>query len=446
MTLATRDGFRVAEFFAGAGLVRKAIEPCGGRVVFANDIEPFKHRLYAANFDATDFWLGDVREVQGRTVPDIDLATASFPCTDLSLAGKRAGFDGEQSSMFWEFARVLREMKGRKPAAVLLENVPAFATSNAGRDLEEAVRELNELGYVCDLMVVDARFFVPQSRPRLFIIGSKKRVPGALAPEDALLFADPLRPEWVVRFMTTHPDLRLQVLPLAAPSVNRPELSSVIERLPKQHAAWWGPERLTAFVGSLSPLQSERLNEMILSRQMRWATAYRRTRRGQAVWEIRGDGISGCLRTARGGSSKQALVQAGLGELRVRWMTPTEYARLQGADDFDLDSVSANQALFALGDAVCVPAVRWIAESYVSPILSETMVDLLQHAEQAAADRDELTAALADAVRRGRFDPARLQAMAKEYGSRDTQARVASALGLAMSREGLLGHALKDVK
>lgn len=369
-TLAEPAGFRVAEFFAGAGLVRKALEPCGGRVVFANDIEPFKQRLYAANFDASDFRLGDVRDVKGRSIPDIDVATASFPCTDLSLAGKRAGFDGEQSSMFWEFARVIREMKRRRPKAVLLENVPSFASSKSGRDLEDAIRELNELGYVCDLVVLDARFFVPQSRPRLFIVGSRKRLPGTVNPTESLVMADPLRPDWALRFMASHPDLQFQVFPLPVPPTDRAELSAVVERLPSSHEAWWTPERVVNFVEPLSPIQSRRLEELRSSSVTRWATAYRRTRNGRAVWEIRADGISGCLRTARGGSSKQALVQAGKGRLSVRWMTPTEYARLQGAEDLNLDAVSPNQALFALGDAVCVPAVRWIADTYVRRIVA----------------------------------------------------------------------------
>lgn len=75
------DGhFRVAEFFAGAGLVREALQSVGGDVVFANDIEPFKHAIYAANFDARDFVLGDVRGVTGKSVPTVDLATSSLLC------------------------------------------------------------------------------------------------------------------------------------------------------------------------------------------------------------------------------------------------------------------------------------------------------------------------------------------------------------------------------
>src|SRR5437870_346280 len=84
---------------------------------------------------------------RGSDVPSIELATASFPCTDLSLAGNRAGLKGSESSMFWQFARVLREMDRRRPKVVMLENVPGFATSHGGKDLRNAIAELNDMGY-----------------------------------------------------------------------------------------------------------------------------------------------------------------------------------------------------------------------------------------------------------------------------------------------------------
>jgi DNA (cytosine-5)-methyltransferase 1 len=116
-------------------MVNLALREAGIDVVWANDIEPVKQRLYAANFDSDHYLLGDVRAVNGEDMPEVELATASFPCTDLSLAGWRKGLDGDQSSMFWEFARILEEMGDRRPTTVLLENVPGFATSHRGKDL-----------------------------------------------------------------------------------------------------------------------------------------------------------------------------------------------------------------------------------------------------------------------------------------------------------------------
>ncbi|MCS7001963.1 MAG: DNA (cytosine-5-)-methyltransferase, partial [Dehalococcoidia bacterium] len=109
------------------------------------------------------------------------------------------------------------------------------------------------------------------------------------------------------------------------------------------------------------------------SPELVWRTAFRRTRAGVPRWEIRADAIAGCLRTARGGSSNQALVEGGNGHIRVRWLTAREYARLQGAPSLQLDSVSANTARFGLGDGVCVPAVRWVLRHVALPALRRSL-------------------------------------------------------------------------
>jgi DNA (cytosine-5)-methyltransferase 1 len=356
---------RVAEFFAGIGLVRAALEEHGLQVAWANDIEPAKQQMYVGHFGPGDFVLGDIRDLHGENLPDVAIATASFPCTDLSLAGNRKGLKGEQSGMFWEYARILREMKHRRPFAVMLENVPSFASSHGGRDLYLAIRRLNRLGYWCDILIIDARRFVPQSRPRLFIVGAR-------APLDvhSEWVPSPLRPAWIGAFATQHPDLRLQALPLTLPIMTDRTLGDVVERLPLDDTRWWTAERHDSFLAQLSPVQAARLKVMQEQESISWATAYRRTRVGKPAWEIRADQISGCLRTARGGSSKQALVEASNGQVRVRWMTAIEYARLQGADDYILDNIPDNRALFGFGDAVCVPVVSWLAKSYLIPLLS----------------------------------------------------------------------------
>lgn len=358
-------GFRIAEFFAGIGLVGAAAKSVDGAVAFANDIEPLKHALYAENYPDDPFTLGDIRDVRGDDVPDVELATASFPCTDLSLAGNRAGLAGPESGMFWEFARVIREMGERAPGSVLLENVPSFATSHEGRDLEDAIRELNDLGYVCDLLLVNAAHFVPQSRPRLFVVGTQALWEGPADPAPSSL-----RPAWLRRFCSQRPELRIRLHDYPDPPSTSATLSDVVERLDAGDERWWEPQRVRRFKDGMVKLQRERLEAMVRSPELTWRSAYRRTRGGKSVWEMRPDEISGCLRTARGGSSKQALVEAGDGELRVRWMTPREYARLQGVgDDYRLGAVSANQALFGLGDAVCVPAVAWVLRTAVLPNL-----------------------------------------------------------------------------
>lgn len=356
---------RVAEFFAGIGLARMGLEKAGADVIWANDLEAFKHEMYAGQFGTSDheYVVGDVGRVTGEDIPDIDIAWSSFPCTDLSLAGNRAGLAGSSSSTFFEFTRVMREMGERRPPVIALENVNALANSRGGDDLAVAVRELNSLGYSVDVVAIDARRFVPQSRPRLFLVGALE--PFAAAED---LDSD-LRPDWL---QTVYGDPTLRTHQAELPHLPKPlteGFTDSAEDIPEDDGRWWSPERITAFRESLSPVQTDRLDALISDDQVSFRTAYRRTRKGVPVWEVRADDIAGCLRTARGGSSKQAVVKAGRGGLSIRWMTPREYARLMGAGDYRLDGLRDTQILFGFGDAVCVDVVAWLGQNYLMPLV-----------------------------------------------------------------------------
>lgn len=368
-----RPAVRAAEFFAGIGLVREALQPIGVEVVWANDIVKAKRDAYAANHDAVHFRLDDVRNVKAVDLPaGLDLATSSFPCVDLSLAGNRLGLVGTQSGMFWEFARVLEEMAEGRPRVVLLENVHGFASSHGGRDLAEALARLSQLGYSCDVFSVDARHFVPQSRPRMFIVGIRGQLP-VNAKREVPPLSD-ARPMWVQAVHERHQGLGMHHFPLPDLPAGPADLSGIVQKLPHGDARWWETERVTAFIESLSLTQMARLEGLREASAVSWRTAYRRTRNGIAVWELRRDAIGGCLRTTGGGSSKQALVELGKGEVRIRWMTPLEYARMMGAGSYKLRAGTSNQALFGFGDAVVVDVIRWIGEHYLLPVLGEQAV------------------------------------------------------------------------
>src|ERR1035437_3153635 len=170
-----------AEFFAGIGLMRMGLERAGWRIAFANDIEEDKWQMYRDHFgDSGEFIVEDIHKLEACHVPDVALATASFPCNDLSLAGARKGLAGEQSSAFWGFIEVLTRMGKRRPPMVLLENVTGFLTSHDGNDFRDALLALNRLGYAVDAPIIDAGRFVPQSRQRLFVIATKTPVVSAL--------------------------------------------------------------------------------------------------------------------------------------------------------------------------------------------------------------------------------------------------------------------------
>ena len=360
-----------AEFFAGIGLVRAALEPLGFRPMWANDIEPMKQAHYVANHSPDGFLLGDVTDVHADQLPrGLELATSSFPCIDLSLAGKRTGLAGEHSGMFWEFARVITELKQqeRVPRAILIENVTGFASSHDGKDLQLALAKLKELGYSCDILTIDASHFVPQSRQRMFIIGISGELPtGCITGVPPL---SDVRPNWVRNaYLKNLLTARLHYRPLPPLPTRTVDLSDIVEKIEDSDIRWWNSDRLAAFMNSLSPIQAARLEGFRTSQKKTWRTAYRRTRNGKATWEIRRDDIAGCLRTTGGGSSKQALVVAGHGEVQVRWMTAREYAGLMGAKDYQLHGVTPNQAQFGFGDAVVVDVVHWIGKHYLLPVL-----------------------------------------------------------------------------
>lgn len=362
---------KALEFFAGIGLARLGLEAAGFEVVWSNDYEPDKQALYESHFQDRErgtehtFHLGDIGQVKASSLPrDTSLAWASSPCTDLSLAGGRAGLAGAASGTFWPFVERLNELGDDKPEAVVLENVVGLATSHGGDDLAAAVRAFNDLGYSVDVLSIDARRFLPQSRPRLFLVGAQTPPPDTIEPNSEL------RPDWL-QAVYGDPSLRTHRAALPAPPPPWTSgLSDKLEKLPLTDPRWWDLSRTSAFLSSLSPMQRLRVQELRNSAGVKFRTAYRRTRKGVAVWEVRPDDISGCLRTARGGSSKQAVVRLGNNRAQVRWMTPREYAVLMGADDYRLDGVRDNQALFGFGDAVAVPAVRWLAEEYLVPLLN----------------------------------------------------------------------------
>ena len=357
----------VLEFFAGIGLARIGLEAAGFRVTWANDFDPDKKAMYEAQFeDAGDhvFALGDIGKITADELPkDAGLAWASSPCTDLSLAGGRAGLAGNQSGTFWHFVRLLEELEDGRPQIAVLENVTGLATSHGGDDLIAAIKAFNRLGYSVDALAIDARRFLPQSRPRLFLVGAQN------PPADSSERDFELRPDWL-QWIYDDSSLQTHRAPLPLPPAPRIDgLHRSIEVLPTDDHRWWSDRRSESFVASLSPVQRERLDILKSEKGTKYRTAYRRTRRGIPVWEMRPDDISGCLRTARGGSSKQAVVKLGNGRIQIRWMTPLEYARLMGAENYDLSKARTNQALFGFGDAVAVPAVTWLAENYLLPLL-----------------------------------------------------------------------------
>jgi DNA (cytosine-5)-methyltransferase 1 len=368
--MSTQIGKTIGEFFAGIGLMRIGLEQAGWRVAFANDIDEDKRQMYCEHFgDNGEFVLGDVHQLDAHDIPDIALATASFPCNDLSLAGARRGLAGSQSSAFWGFIEVLTKMGKRRPPMVLLENVTGFLTSHDGNDFRDALLALNRMGYAVDALIIDAGRFVPQSRQRLFVIATKTPVVSALNDTPSFYESD-CRPPALADFIMWNADINWRIRQLPPLPVTKAKLPDILENLSPNSQVWWSQERADYLLNQMSPKHRAVAEVMIRGKRTTYGTVFRRVRKERSMAELRTDGIAGCLRTPRGGSGRQILFAAGKGRFAVRLLTPRECARLMGADDFTIN-VSLNQALFGFGDAVCVPVIEWVARNYLNPVWEE---------------------------------------------------------------------------
>lgn len=374
------DALTSIEFFAGIGLTHIGLSARGWDCIYANDIEPKKKVMYksyfgeADHYHVEDVWQTDkiVAKIPKRRA---DLATASFPCVDLSLAGNLKGFSGSDSGAFYGFIKVLKKLREQKriPRAVLVENVVGFLTSHQGKYFQIALQQLADLGYYIDAFIIDAKHFTPQSRPRLFVVGFQRQLlranhnsglKGAWRLEKSLL--SPMRPSRLLNILES---ARLSTgwTPLSLPPLppeNR-NLLGCIDLHDEQD--WWDEQRVKKHLAEMHSYHRDRMELLKRRPEYTVGTIYRRVREGNSRSEIRTDGLAGCLRTPRGGSSKQIVLVAGKGEIRMRWMTPREYARLQGCPDFPIE-VDRNEALWGFGDGVCVPVIEWIADNVLAQL------------------------------------------------------------------------------
>jgi DNA (cytosine-5)-methyltransferase 1 len=137
-------------------------------------------------------------------------------------------------------------------------------------------------------------------------------------------------------------------------------------------ATWDPPEQAAALVALMSPHQRERLALLQECGEPHVGAAFRRIRieggRRMQRLEARFDGLAGCLRTPVGGSSRQFVMTVQDGQVRTRLLSPREAARLMGVPDDHPLPHNRNAALHLLGDAVCVPVVRWLSERLLAPL------------------------------------------------------------------------------
>jgi len=367
------------EFFAGGGMARAGL---GGEweCLLANDINEKKGASYAANWGHDRLNIKDVGELTTAEIPGCaDLAWASFPCQDLSLAGDYVGLRGERSGTFWLFWKLIKALakKERAPSVIVLENVCGALTSHGGKDFAAIISALSGGGYRFGAVVMDAVRFVPQSRPRLFIVAVREDMPIL----ESLTQLDP-DPVWHPAHLVGAYDKLPQRLKkdwlwwrLPAPSSRNVAFGDIVDDDPRG-VEWHTPAETRRLLSLMSPINLAKVERAKKMRRRIVGGVYKRTRvdeagkRAQRA-EIRFDDVAGCLRTPVGGSSRQSIMIVEGNKVRSRLLAPREAARLMGLPDSYKLPEKYNEAYHLVGDGVVVPVVRFLAANILESLIGK---------------------------------------------------------------------------
>jgi len=334
--------------------------------------------MYRVNWRGEELKTADVGSLTTKDLPGLaNLAWASFPCQDLSLAGGGAGLKGDRSGTFWPFWNLMKGLvkENRAPRLIVLENVCGTLTSHGGKDFTTICGGFQQSGYAVGAIVVDAALFVPQSRPRLFVIGVHEDVK---LPE-GLTALGPTSPWHTRTLKTAYEKLAPKTkqgwiwwnFPL--PPKRKVNLVDVIEENPSS-TSWFSADETRQLLGMMSAINRAKVAEAKRCGRKMVGGVYKRTRpNGNGVKvqraEIRFDDVSGCLRTPAGGSSRQVIVVVDGQSVKARLISSRETARLMGLpDDYTLPE-NYNEAYHLTGDGVVVPVVRHLAEHIFEPLL-----------------------------------------------------------------------------
>lgn len=369
------------EFFAGGGMARAGLG-AQWTCLFANDFDPKKAASYSANWGEDHLKIGDVAALKAADLPGTaDLAWASFPCQDLSLAGAGAGLKGERSGTFWPFWKLMKALgkEGRAPRLIALENVCGALTSHDKKDFAAIGAALAGAGYWFGALVIDAAHFVPQSRPRLFIIGVHKSIP---IPH-GLTAAAPGGPWHSSALVEAYGALSKRSRDawlwwkLPVPPKRSAVFADLVEDEPKG-VVWHTRAETQNLLNMMSTVNRAKVALAKKSGSRMVGTIYRRTRKDAddnkvQRAEIRFDDIAGCLRTPAGGSSRQTIMIVEGQSVRSRLLSPREAARLMGLDDSYVLPENYNQAYHLVGDGVVVPVVRFIADNILETVLAASV-------------------------------------------------------------------------
>ena len=353
------------------------------KCVYANDVDPMKAAVYAANWGKDSLKIKDIHAVATEDMPGrADLAWASFPCQDLSCAGNGLGLGDPRgklqtrSGTFWPFIGLMGELKDRRrvPKIIVIENVVGLLTTNSGSAFRSVATALAALDYRVGTVVIDARWFVPQSRPRVFVIAIARGVPiprgiTAAGPKA------PWHPEAVVRAWKALPTSVssnwIWFDPGQVPTLRKTLSDIVSDRA--RGSRWHTKSETRRLFSMMSAINLQKLREAQQTGRRMVASLFLRMRPIKSVnrqcAEISFEEISGCLRTPKGGGSRPRVLVVRGKRMKSRLLSPKEAAKLMGLRASYKLPPQYEAAFRVLGDGVVVPVVSFLRSTILEPVL-----------------------------------------------------------------------------
>lgn len=160
-------GLKFFDLFAGIGGFRLGMERAGHTCVGSCEWDKYARETYKYNFNQYPEY-DDAKDMHAQSLPSFDVLCAGFPCQAFSIAGKRLGFEDPRGNIFFEIARIA---KAKRPSYLFLENVKGLLSHEKGDTFRTIISTLDEMGYDAEWQVLNSKYFVPQNRERVFIIG-----------------------------------------------------------------------------------------------------------------------------------------------------------------------------------------------------------------------------------------------------------------------------------
>lgn len=374
------DKYTFYEFFAGGGMARAGLGE-GWECHFANDIDELKAATYIANWGGDHFDDRDVREVSVDDLKGgVDLAWASFPCQDLSLAGNGLGIgradDGSEtrSGALWPFLTLMEKLRRseRHPTLLVLENVVGLLTLDGGLDFAAICDALGAMGYRYGAIVADAKHFVPQSRPRVFLIAVRREREIQVG-----LYSDGPTLAWhtqplIRAFDALSSKLQKDWIWWDAGAPPKLKKNSLLRSIDLDAAHWDTAAETKRLLDMMSPAHLARLRTAQGEDGPHVGSLYLRMRRegqkNRQRAEIAFGPTLGCVRTPKGGASRPRIIYVDGKSVKTRLLTVSEAAKLMGlTSDYQLPD-GYYRAFKVIGDGVVVPVVRLLADRLLEPV------------------------------------------------------------------------------